>query len=82
MARKYAYAFGLLCFFCLLQVLLALFGLFRIFRVSKQMAKRSLPAVQLPSEMRLDITQTRRADLALLLCVTESYAGSCSCKPR
>jgi methyl-accepting chemotaxis protein len=71
-ARKFTIAFGVVC------LLSASLGLFAIFGLNKSNAAlidtfdNTLPSVRLVDEMRVEITQTRRTDLALLLCKTDA----------
>jgi methyl-accepting chemotaxis protein len=55
-----------------LQGALALVGLFRVNAGLGDVIQNALPSVRLIDQMRISITQTRRADLALLLCQTDA----------
>jgi methyl-accepting chemotaxis protein len=70
-ARKFTYSFAATCLLCTLQGALSLVGLYRVNQTVERIVHDSLPATRLLGEMRLDITQTRRADLALVLCKTD-----------
>jgi methyl-accepting chemotaxis protein len=55
-----------------LQGALALVGLFRVNAGLGDVIQNALPSVRLIDEMRISIMQTRRSDLALLLCQTDT----------
>jgi methyl-accepting chemotaxis protein len=79
-SRKFLYAFGVLCLISAIQGLLAIVGIMRIDSIASGISNQSLPSVRFLDEMRLDITQTRRADLALLLCPTDTCTASYQAK--
>ncbi|WP_263350966.1 HAMP domain-containing methyl-accepting chemotaxis protein [Acidicapsa acidisoli] len=70
-ARKFVFAFGIVCLLCALQGALAIYGFVKINSTLSDMAENAMPARQALGEIRMAITQTRRADLALLLCATD-----------
>ncbi|MGD0478606.1 MAG: methyl-accepting chemotaxis protein [Terracidiphilus sp.] len=72
LSRKFTFAFGAVCALCALQGALALVGLFRVNAGLGDVIQNALPSVRLIDEMRISITQTRRSDLALLLCQTDA----------
>ena len=78
-ARKFAFAFGVVCLLCAMQGALAIFGFVKLNTAIGDIESNSLPSVQALGEVRLAIAQTRRADLALLLCdnqaCTATYTG-------
>jgi methyl-accepting chemotaxis protein len=55
-----------------LQGALALVGLFRVNAGLGDVIQNALPSVRLIDQMRISIMQTRRSDLALLLCQTDT----------
>jgi methyl-accepting chemotaxis protein len=60
------------CVLCALQGALALVGLFRVNAGLGDVIQNALPSVRLIDQMRISIMQTRRSDLALLLCQTDT----------
>ena len=71
-SRKFTYAFGTVCLLCAMLGALASAGLLKINGTMVDILDNSLPSVRLVAEMRMSITQTRRSDLALLLCDTDA----------
>jgi methyl-accepting chemotaxis protein len=76
LSRKFTYAFGVICAFCLIQGIFALSGLYRVGAYSHDLASRSLPAVKALNEMRDQIQYARRMELAWLLCSDKSCASA------
>ena len=72
LSRKFTFAFGAVCVLCALQGALALVGLFRVNAGLGDVIQNALPSVRLIDQMRISIMQTRRSDLALLLCQTDT----------
>src|SRR5579863_9637902 len=79
-ARKFWWAFGLVCLLCAVQGVFAIFGILRLNTSMTNVLDKTVPAVRLLDEMRVDITQTRRSDLALLLCQTPTCIASYKAK--
>jgi methyl-accepting chemotaxis protein len=69
--RKIVIAFGIVALFSALQGSLAIFGFLRVNSAVSDIIDNGVPTVRQLEAMRLSITQTRRADLALLLCETD-----------
>ena len=79
-ARKFTYAFGIVCLLGGLQGAIAFFGLSRANAALANTIGNTLPSVRLVDQMRMAITQDRRADLGLLLCRDESCTANYKAK--
>ena len=67
-SRKFTLSFGVVCLLCALQGALAIFGFIKINSAVSDITRNSMPSIQVLDDIRLSIAQTRRADLALLIC--------------
>src|ERR1700735_3548918 len=65
-ARKFVFAFGIVCLLCALQGALAIYGFVSIKSTVSEIVENGMPARRALGEIRLAIAQTRRSDLALL----------------
>jgi methyl-accepting chemotaxis protein len=79
-SRKFLLAFGIVCALCALQGALAIYGFISIKSNLSDMVEKGMPARQALGEIRMAITQTRRADLALLLCATDECTATYKAK--
>ena len=79
-ARKFVFAFGIVCALGALQGALAIYGFISIKSTVSDMVANGMPARRALGEIRIAITQTRRADLALLLCATEECTATYKAK--
>jgi methyl-accepting chemotaxis protein len=68
-SRKLGFAFGIVCMLCALQTALALFGFAKLNSGISDISRNALPSVGSLGSIRQAITQVRRTDMALLLCV-------------
>ena len=79
-SRKFTLAFGLACLLCALQGGLAIFGFLKINSAVETIENKTLPSVQALGAIRFAIAQTRRADLALMLCESEACTANYTAK--
>lgn len=67
-ARKFMYAFGLVCALCAVLGAMALVGMARMNRSTTNLAEIALPSAQAITNMESAMQVYRRADMGLLLC--------------
>ncbi len=79
-ARKFTFAFGIVCALCALQGALAIYGFVSIKSTVSDMVENGMPARRALGEIRIAIIQTRHADLALLLCATDECTATYKAK--
>ncbi len=75
-ARKFLYAFGIVCSLCFLLGIFSFFTFSAIAKKNSELSAISFPAVTSLAEARAGLNSARRADLALLLCKTPECTES------